>query len=209
MRVQPAGSRQSRARSLRRRRHRQSRRRPARSGCARRRAGCRSAAVPGAAARDAARSRGCAAPPRAASRRRSRSAARPPHRRGRDTRRPRRVGPRQQAALRPRVPRTGGDVIGVEQVGELARRTPDSPADAAQQELLEEPGGVRAVPFGRARVRHRLHDLVLGRQRRRAALGLAAHGAEGSAPKRARIGAADARDVAVTMVTEGGCGSGG
>ena len=46
----------------------------------------------------------------------------------------------------------------------------------AEQELLEEPGGMGAVPFRRAGVRHRLDQLVFGRQRRGPALGLVADG---------------------------------
>ena len=49
---------------------------------------------------------------------------------------------------------------------------------------------MRAMPFGRARVRHRLHDLILRRQRRGAALGLRAHRAEGIEPIAARLSAA-------------------
>ena len=41
------------------------------------------------------------------------------------------VGPRDQSALRPRVARAGRDVVGVEQIGEAARRTRDSRRDAA------------------------------------------------------------------------------
>jgi hypothetical protein len=44
----------------------------------------------------------------------------------------------------------------------------------AEQELLEEPGGMGAVPFRRAGIRHRLNQLVLRRQGRGTALGLAA-----------------------------------
>ena len=43
----------------------------------------------------------------------------------------------------------------------------------AEQELLEEPGGMGAMPFGRTGVRHGLDRLVLGAQRRGPALGLA------------------------------------
>jgi hypothetical protein len=43
------------------------------------------------------------------------------------------------------------------------------------------------MPFGRARVRHRLDDLVLNGQQRRAPLGLAAHRLEGIQPNMARI----------------------
>ena len=42
----------------------------------------------------------------------------------------------------------------------------------AEQELFEEPGGMGAVPFRRARIRHRLDQLILCRQRIGAALGL-------------------------------------
>ena len=45
-----------------------------------------------------------------------------------------------------------------------------------QQELLEKPGGVRAMPFRRTGVRHRLHDLILRAERGRTALGLAPDG---------------------------------
>src|SRR3954447_10649071 len=44
----------------------------------------------------------------------------------------------------------------------------------AEQELLEEPGGVGAMLFGRAGVRHRLDELVFGAQGSGPALGLAA-----------------------------------
>ena len=93
------------------------------------------------------------------------------------------VRPRDQAALRAGVARTGGDVIGVEQerkafvenlVGWIVRH---------QQELLEEPGDVRAMPFRRRGIGHRLHDLVLGRQMRGALFRLRPHAAEGVAPK--------------------------
>ncbi len=97
------------------------------------------------------------------------------------------VRPRDQPALRTRVARTGGDVIGVEQerkalVEDLVRRIVRQ-----QQELLEKPGDMRAMPLGRAGVGHRLHDLVLGRQMRGAAFRLRAHAAEGVAPDDARL----------------------
>src|SRR5262249_62432016 len=56
-----------------------------------------------------------------------------------------------------------------------------------EQELLEEPGGVCPVPLRRTRVRHRLHDLVLGAERRRTAFGLGTHGAKRADPERPRI----------------------
>jgi hypothetical protein len=40
----------------------------------------------------------------------------------------------------------------------------------AEQELLEEPSGMGAVPFRRAGVRHRLDQLILWRQSSRPAL---------------------------------------
>ena len=58
-----------------------------------------------------------------------------------------------------------------------------------QDEGLEEPGHMRAMPLGRARVGHRLDDLILGRQKSRAALGLGAHGAKLLQPNLPRIGA--------------------
>src|SRR5213078_2246195 len=81
------------------------------------------------------------------------------------------VGPREEPPPRPRVARPGGDVVGIEEIWEL----------------LEEPSRVRAMPFSRAGVRHRLHQLVLGAQGSGATLGLRAHGAEGIAPDGARI----------------------
>ena len=46
---------------------------------------------------------------------------------------------------------------------------------------------MRAVPFRRTGVGHRLHDLVLGRKRRGAPLGLIANRDEGVAPETARV----------------------
>ena len=83
--------------------------------------------------------------------------------------------PGNEAALRPRMTRSRGNVIRIEQIGEALVEDPVIMCVRLQQELLEKPGRMRAVPLDRARVRHRLHDLVLGRQWRRAALGLTAH----------------------------------
>jgi hypothetical protein len=80
------------------------------------------------------------------------------------------------AALGPGVAGAGADVIGIEQegvirvVGRIARTV------LAEQKLLEEPGGMGAVPLRRTGVRHRLHQLVLGRQGGGAALGFVADG---------------------------------
>ncbi len=66
-----------------------------------------------------------------------------------------------EAPLGPGLPRAHGLVVGVEQEPEdrLGRGVPGQPA---QDELLEEPGGVRAVPGGGAGRGHGLRDLVLG-----------------------------------------------
>ena len=74
------------------------------------------------------------------------------------------AGTGKHAALGPRMARADGFVIGVEEIlvggieGAVAARM------RAQHEGLEEPGGVRQVPLGRAGVGHRLDRLVLGRQ---------------------------------------------
>ena len=97
------------------------------------------------------------------------------------------VRPRDQPALRPRVARTGGDVIGIEQKRKPLVENLVARIVRHQQELLEKPGDVGAMPFGRAGVGHRLHDLVFGRQMRGARFGLRPHPAEGVAPVGARL----------------------
>ena len=82
----------------------------------------------------------------------------------------------QMAALVAGVPRAGADIVGIEQKGVVGMERLVARTMLAEQELLEEPGGVRAVPFRRARIRHRLDQLVLRRQRRGAPLGLVADG---------------------------------
>ena len=72
--------------------------------------------------------------------------------------------PRDQAALRTRLPGTGGDIIRIVEKGEALIEDAIGLEMRPQQELLEEPCHMRAMPFGRARVGHRLDDLVLGRQ---------------------------------------------
>ncbi len=73
-------------------------------------------------------------------------------------------GPGEQAALGPGLPRPQRLVVGIEEIVEP--RVEDLVAGEArrQQERLPEPGGVRQVPLGRAGVRHRLRQLVLGRE---------------------------------------------
>ncbi len=72
---------------------------------------------------------------------------------------------RQEAPLAARRRRAHGLVVGVEQ--EREARVERAVADhvRAEHEGLEEPARVGEVPLGRARVGHRLHELVLGRER--------------------------------------------
>src|SRR5215210_5660266 len=97
------------------------------------------------------------------------------------------IGPGNKAALRPIVTRAGRHVIRVEEVGEARIERLVAGTVGTEQELLEEPGGVGAVPLGRARVRHGLDDLVLRRERRRAALGLVPDRAKGGEPRCATL----------------------
>jgi hypothetical protein len=57
-----------------------------------------------------------------------------------------------------------------------------------EEKLLEEPRGVRTVPFRRARVGHRLDDLILGGEHGGAAFRLGAHGPKCIAPPQPLIG---------------------
>ena len=88
------------------------------------------------------------------------------------------TGPRDKAALRTRMPRTDGLVVRIEEkfIGWIV--DPMFGHVRAQHEGLEEPRRVREVPLGRAGIRHRLHGLVLGRERRRQLLGPAANSHE-------------------------------
>ena len=79
------------------------------------------------------------------------------------------------AALVAGVARTGTDIIGIEQIGIIGMEGLVIPAVLAEQELLEEPGGMGAVPFCRACVWHRLDQLILRGQRGGSALGLVSH----------------------------------
>ncbi|MCY1362233.1 hypothetical protein D9M69_489380 [compost metagenome] len=64
---------------------------------------------------------------------------------------------RQQSALRARMARADCFVIGVEQVAVVRVHRLIVGDARGQHEFLEEPGGVRQVPFRRAGVVHRLH----------------------------------------------------
>ena len=73
---------------------------------------------------------------------------------------------RQQAAARTGVHGADAVVVGVEEVAKVRVVKFVVLRSALQHELFEEPGGVRQVPFGRTRIRHGLHHIVLGGQGR-------------------------------------------
>src|SRR5262249_6270660 len=99
------------------------------------------------------------------------------------------IRPRQQSTLRSRMARTGGDVIGIEQKRE-ARIIGAIRWDMRRQnELLEEPGRVGAMPLDRTGIGHRLDDLILRRKRRGTALGLGAYSPKSLPPCVAGIAA--------------------
>ena len=83
--------------------------------------------------------------------------------------------------------RSGGDIIGVEQVGKALVEWTVSGKLRHQQKLLEEPRRMRPMPHGRAGIRHRLDYLVLRRKQCRPPFGFRAHGAKCVAPERPRI----------------------
>jgi hypothetical protein len=74
-------------------------------------------------------------------------------------------GPRHQPALGPRMARTDPFVVAVVEhtIGRMERR--EARLEALEHEGLEEPGHMREVPLGRARVGHRLHLGIGLRQR--------------------------------------------
>jgi hypothetical protein len=90
------------------------------------------------------------------------------------------AGARDVAAMIAGVTRAGADVIGIEQEGEVGVERPIARRVLTEQKLLPEPGGMGPVPLRRTRIRHGLDLLVLGRQRRSPAFGLAADGEKGS-----------------------------
>ncbi len=73
--------------------------------------------------------------------------------------------PGQQSPLGTAVHGTDGVVVGVEQEAELVVVKSVARQRLLKHELLEEPGGVREVPFDRTRIGHRLHDVVFRRER--------------------------------------------
>ena len=75
------------------------------------------------------------------------------------------AGTREEPPFRTRLPRAGGLVVGIEAVGEPLIERSEARQMRLQHESLEEPGGVREVPLGRAGVVHGLDDLILRAQR--------------------------------------------
>ncbi len=69
-----------------------------------------------------------------------------------------------QATLRPRMPRASRDVVGIEKKRKSLVEDPVVRIVRHQQKLFEKPGDVGTMPFCRARVGHRLHDLVFWRK---------------------------------------------
>src|SRR5215475_15292926 len=53
-------------------------------------------------------------------------------------------------------------VIGIKKVSVLWNFCPVSPDEFFQDKSFEKPRGMREMPFGRADVRHGLHDAILG-----------------------------------------------
>ncbi len=68
--------------------------------------------------------------------------------------------PGDQTALRPRLPRSGLHVIRIEQISESLVKHAIAGSERTKQELLEKPGDVSPMPFGRTRIRHRLDNLI-------------------------------------------------
>ena len=92
----------------------------------------------------------------------------------------------QQAAPGPWVAGADCFVIGVEKEGEIAVEHPVAGGVRDQNELFEEPGGVRAMPFRGARIGHGLHALIFGTELRGQALGMVADGAVAVGQRRDR-----------------------
>ena len=79
--------------------------------------------------------------------------------------------PGHQAPGGTRMPLAEALIVRVEQVVEVVVERGEVRQAAAQDEALEEPGRVGAMPFGRARIVHRLDRLILRRQVRTDELG--------------------------------------
>ena len=120
------------------------------------------------------------------------------------------AGPRDEAALRPRVLLADTLVVAVEENAKGRVEGNEAGLEALEQEGLEEPGDVGEVPLGRARVGHRLHLAVLGRQRRgeRQARGTHARVARGEGRGRAARGACFGVIVGVSSAAVRACRGG-
>src|SRR5262245_35707342 len=70
--------------------------------------------------------------------------------------------PRQEAPRRARYPLAHGLVVRVEEESETLVERPVTSIGRGEHEGLEEPGGVRQVPFGGAGVGHGLQLLIFG-----------------------------------------------
>src|SRR6516165_1352525 len=97
------------------------------------------------------------------------------------------IRPRDEAAHGTRVARSGRNVVRVKKISEAFVKSAISGKMRRQQKLLEEPCGIRAVPLGRARIRHGLHALILGREQCRTTLGLGAYVAKRASPSKTNI----------------------
>src|SRR3569623_2372248 len=87
--------------------------------------------------------------------------------------------PCQMAALRARMTRASADVIGIEEKSVVRVKDLVARHMPAEHELFKEPCGMGTVPFCRARIRHRLDELVLCGQGSGAPLCLIPHSAVG------------------------------
>jgi hypothetical protein len=97
------------------------------------------------------------------------------------------IRPREQPPSRTRMARAGRNIIRVEEIREALVEHAVAGKTRRQQELLQKPGRMRAMPFGRTGIGHRLHHLVLGAQKPGATFGFRAHRAKGIAPDGAWI----------------------
>src|SRR6516225_9341493 len=81
----------------------------------------------------------------------------------------------EMAALVAGMPGAGTDIIGIEQKGVVWVEGVVSRPMLAEQELLEKPRCMGAVPFRRARIRHGLDQLIFAGKRGGPAFGLISH----------------------------------
>ncbi len=103
------------------------------------------------------------------------------------------AGARDEAALGPRMARAHRLVIGIEEIGVSRIENAIAGEVRRQQEGLEEPAGMGAMPLGRADIGHRLDRLVFGRERFSEGVGAPAR--LGIAPGERRTVAVGCRDI--------------